>query len=1310
MKNLRPALLVTLVIITLSIWKLNQPQNALAGFQSEIDFATPSLAFAESSGTGQKVPGGPLIPPSIQRRSSSLEDQMSEAEQKSLHRALSEARREVREIPVAWADRPENVGHNFYALHPAQNLTARFGEGGAHWVSSDRTYTAGDAENETTSWEAKMRLHRFAGREVVGIASPQKVAGSRIVYERGLGVTEWFNNGEEAMEHGFTVAARPGHLGDGEEVVIEVDLEGLVSAEKTSDSDTDLVFLDGDREVLGYNKLVVFDAAGRELPARMAATKRGFLLAYQDNGARYPITVDPLIVNEEAKINRVNAGPSAAFGSAVAISGNTVVIGSSEATIAGSNSGCAYVFFRLGLDQWTQQAKLNASDAGAGDRLGFSVSISGETVAVSADRDDNGVLDTGSVCIFIREGGIWGQQAKLTATDGQANDWFGTSVSIFENTVLVGALGGDDRGLNSGSCYLFQRNGNTWTQEAKLLAPDGAMFDAFGQSVALSSDLAVVGATGDDDGGNSAGSVYLFSKAAGSWSYQGKLFPSDSAEDQGFGKDVAISGTRIIVGAWGDATRGGEAGAAYIFVRSGNLWIQEAKFVAGDGAEQDRFGVSVGISGDTAVVGAFADDDRGGNSGSAYIYFRSGGTWFLGRKLTASDGAAFDSFGQDVAISGNTIVVGAPQDDVLATNSGSAYIFTGSGFNWTEQIKVGAPDEADEDFFGMSVALSGFTLAVGAHQDDDAGSGTGSVYVFTRKGTQWSQQAKLTGFDSLPGSRFGYAISLSGDSLVVGSPGQEDGLADRNSGRLYVFTRTDQRWSLQAKLSAADAETGDNLGYSVAISGDALVAGAPFEGQRGSNAGSAYVFERSGSTWSQQNKLLASNAASDAFFGSSVAIDGTTLAIGATRSEGDGAAYIFTKSIHQWTEQAKLTASDGSPDDFFGTSVALAGDTLVVGASQDDQFNANSGSAYVFVRAGISWSQQAKLNVPDARPDDNFGASVAISGSQIVIGAHLSALGGGRSGAAAVFQRNGTNWTWESTLVASDAEQNSTPTFYFGPVAISGDTVVIGAGRDDAAFPFGSAYVYRLSPLSFRTLLVSDHLNNAVSNGGRATPFGTQQIGSSQSFVFTLSNLEQLGLDLQTITLGGANAGEFSLSIPNISANPDLAQSQSLTIIISFQPTGTSGLRDAILTVTSNDSTTPVYSINLSGLGLSTSGDSDNDGMNDWAEFGLRGFGFDWTIAQDNLVDDYYAMAPRAGLVPLDGVASLHARASLLSVNPASNRAKFSIQLQQSPDLNAPFSPISIDPSRLSVDAQGRLVYEVDAPAGKRFYLMEIPE
>ena len=336
------------------------------------------------------------------------------------------------------------------------------------------------------------------------------------------------------------------------------------------------------------------------------------------------------------------------------------------------------------------QPKLYASDAAADDKFGMCVSLNEDTALIgSVLDDDNGVSNSGSVYIFTRSSadGTFTQQSKLYASDAAASDLFGISVSLYGNTALIGAHSDDDNGVSdSGSVYIFTRSSadGTFTQQAKLHANDAAASDKFGVSVSLYGDTALIGAIEDDDNGASAsGSVYVFtrSSADGTFTPQAKLHANDAAVGDNFGISVSLYGDTALIGARLDDDNGvSDSGSVYIFTRSSadGTFTQQAKLHANDAAASDRFGVSVSLYGDTALIGARHDDDNGvSDSGSVYIFTRSSvdGTFTQQSKIYASDAAVGDSFGVSVSLDGNTALIGAYYDDNNGSNSGSVYVF-----------------------------------------------------------------------------------------------------------------------------------------------------------------------------------------------------------------------------------------------------------------------------------------------------------------------------------------------------------------------------------------------------------------------------------------------------------------------------------------------------------------------------------------------------------------------------------------------------------------------------------------------------------
>ncbi len=358
-----------------------------------------------------------------------------------------------------------------------------------------------------------------------------------------------------------------------------------------------------------------------------------------------------------------------------------------------------------------------APDGAEGDEFGYSVALSGDTAVVSAHASISG--DQGSIYIFVYNGATWVLQQELTASDGYGGDWFGFSVAISGDTALVGAPGAvADGNTMGGAAYVFTRNGATWTEQAKLTAPDGGAFLRFGSSVALSGNTALVGMPNAAIGSNySQGAAYVFIRKGTTWSFQQKLVASDGAAHAGFGFSVALEGDTALVGA-SDLMSGGYCilNSAYVFTRVGTAWNQQAQLTASDGAAGDCFASSVALSHNTALVGAFGDD-IGSNTyqGSAYIYIHNGTTWTQQAKLTASDGEAYDEFGWSIALYNDMALVGAPIA-LVGTNyqQGAAYIFTRSGETWSQQTKLTALNGGDSDKFG-TVSLSGVNALVGAY-------------------------------------------------------------------------------------------------------------------------------------------------------------------------------------------------------------------------------------------------------------------------------------------------------------------------------------------------------------------------------------------------------------------------------------------------------------------------------------------------------------------------------------------------------------------------------------------------------------------
>jgi hypothetical protein len=791
-----------------------------------------------------------------------------------------------------------------------------------------------------------------------------------------------------------------------------------------------------------------------------------------------------------SQVKKLTAGDGAAgdaAGISVAVSGDTVVVGTYHATVGGNlERGAAYVYARNrggAPDHWGNVQKLTAFDGAAYDYFGLSVAISGDTLVIGASGADvGGQNNQGAAYVFARnQGGAdqWGLVKKLTAGDGTAYDWFGDVVAISGGVIVVGADYADIIGgrTDQGAAYVFARNqggADQWGQVRKLTAGDGAAYHYFGGAVALSGDTAVVGAWGADVSGTlGQGAAYVFARNQGGadqWGQVKKLAAADGAAYDRFGYAVAINGQAdaVVVGAYHAGVGGvSQQGAAYIFIRnqggSPDNWGQVKKLVASDGAANDYFGRAVAISGESVMVGAVGDE---AGRGAAYLFARNqdgANAWGQVGKLTASDGAGGDNFG--IAVAGNedadTFVLGAPGDDAW---KGAAYVFACQGNDWVQQRKTTAADGASQDRFGGSVAISGDTMVIGAFGHD---SSKGAAYVLARnwgEADNWGQVKKLTAADGAAYDCFGISVALSGDTVVAGAFGD-----DSSKGAAYVFARNQggaDQWGQVQKLTASDGAAGELFGASVAISGDTVVVGAYGDDSKGA----AYVFARNqdgADQWGQVKKLTASDGAAFDGFGGSVAISGDTIVVGADWAAGggnsdQGTAYVFARNqggvvADNWGQVKKLTAADGAAYGSFGISVAVSGDTVVVGAYGDDS---SKGATYVFARnqggaVPDNWGQVKKLTAADGAAYDWFGVSVAISGDTVVVGAY----GDDSKGAAYVFARNrdgADQWGQVKKLTASDGAAGD----WFGAsVVLSGDTVVVGAVFGNANR--GAAYVYQ---------------------------------------------------------------------------------------------------------------------------------------------------------------------------------------------------------------------------------------------------------
>lgn len=855
---------------------------------------------------------------------------------------------------------------------------------------------------------------------------------------------------------------------------------------------------------------------------------------------------------QDAYIKASNTESDDQFGRVIALDGDTLAVGtrfedsngSTQSNNSADGAGAVYVFTRDGAGLWSQQAYLKASNVEADDLFGYSVALDGDTLVVGAigedgdgtDESNNDLVSPGAAYVFVRDGaGAWDQKQYLKASNVGHFDSFGSSVALEGDTLVVGAFGEasngvggetDNSAFDAGAAYVFTRNGaGLWSEQAYLKASNAGAGDEFGSSVALSGDTIVVAAIREDSNGvggegdnsaNRAGAVYVYARNnAGDWNQQAYLKASNAETEDDFGASIALEGNTLVVGAPEEDGNGidGEidnsasnAGAVYVFTRGASgSWTQQ-QYLKLTNSIFDSFGFAVSLKGNKLAVAAIADssaatgvngdqsDVNALSSGAVYLYTRdSMGVWSQPLYLKASNTQGGDAFGWSMALAGDTVAIGATGEDSAATDIDGDQADNNANDAGAVYLIGGLPSQDPEL---SSLSLDGFAL-------DQAFQPTQQAYTASVGYLATSVPLNLTTDDPVTvrinGERFGVAgTEFSGFSLplMTGMNVFNIEVTAEDGETILSYTLTITRdtaasFAQRAYIKASNAGTGDEFSRAVALDGDTLVVGALEEGSDGSSetddsaagAGAAYVFTRDGmGVWSQQAYLKASNVEAGDGFGTSIAISGDTIAVGAWledsngTGEGDnnagnsGAAYVFTRdSMGVWSQQQYLKASNPDMDDQFGYSIALSGDRLAVGArledsdgsSEADNNAADAGAVYVFTRddAGV-WTQEDYVKSANADAGDQFGWTVALSGDFLAVGAYLDDSSSNitnndaiNSGAIYMFSRielggNNVFWGLDQFIKASGNPEVDDQFGY--SVALFGDTLAVGANLEDS--------------------------------------------------------------------------------------------------------------------------------------------------------------------------------------------------------------------------------------------------------------------
>ncbi len=900
------------------------------------------------------------------------------------------------------------------------------------------------------------------------------------------------------------------------------------------------------RTVMRLGHLMVVDETGQSLEADLHILEDS--LTIELGGlldAAYPLQLTMQAYADPLTLSPSDPENGQLFGYSVAVSGDVIVVGAHNS----GTSGAAYVFHRMkdGGDAWGEVTKLTPSDPS--QWFGESVAVSGDIIVVVASGEDAAYIfhrRSGGSDQWdqIQKLTPPGEHEGFFSVD-----MWGDTIVIGNPYEFLSLPSGNFS--DAGAVYIYQRmagGGDTWQRVQKLTDPAPDNDERFGYSVAVWGDVIVVGEPGQRFSGSSdTGEVYVYHRMSGggdAWGLVQTLLPDDpvSLYVQEFGTSVDVWGDVVVVGAPGTHPEGG----AYVFERrkgGADAWQQTDMFLPSDSVDNDRFGRAVAVSGDIIVVGDPRVDDPAGEEelGAAYVFRRSNsdpGEWEQVEKLSV-DGSDGLWFGWTLALSDDILVIGRRADHL---SCGSAWVFQEDEDSWVQQKKTLASTPEADGWYGRTVDVSGDVMVVGAYRE---GTG-GAVYVLHRiqnGADAWGEVKKLAASDLESGDGFGFDVAVWGDVIVVGAPNDDDG-ATVNTGEVYVYHRMQggaDNWGEVQRLTSGTPSENGFYGYSVDVWGDVVVVGAWRENGGVNASGAVHVYHRMQGgvdNWGEIQRLVSTNPETGGSFGWSTAVWGDMIVVGAQGEGEGGAAYVFNRlqgGVDHWGLVKTLSAAV-SMGGCFGNAVDVWGDVIAVAAYLDNRGANNRGTAFVFHRmqgGADHWGEVSHLSPSISHSDAYFGQSLAVWGDVIVVGAN-GAIGPAQdAGAAFVFQRHAggvDGWDLLQTLRADDAE----PGDGFGvSVAISGDVIVTGAHtEDEGGTDAGAAYVYQFGWVDMTRPSVT-----VEQASGQEDPTNMSPIEFSVTFSEEVTGFENADIDFSGSTTPGVLSAVISGSGPAYSVS-----------------------------------------------------------------------------------------------------------------------------------------------------------------------------
>lgn len=998
------------------------------------------------------------------------------------------------------------------------------------------------------------------------------------------------------------------------------------------------------------------------------------------------------------------------LGSSVAMDGGVMAVGSPFDNIGGEDSGVVWIH---DANSGALLHRLDNPLPLPQSHFGWSVAVSGNRVVIGAPNDNTGASDAGIAYVFDL-GSVTPTVPVLTLANPNpaANDGFGYSVAISGTKIVVGTPDGNSGLADAGCVYVYDLASSTPASPVRQMNHPNPSGQNFGHSVSISGSRIAVGAC-QDGVGSDISRAYIYDLNSGTPTVPMRTLDDGTPlTNEQFGFAVAIQGDRVVVSAPRDDTMGVDSGRAYAYdLSSGTPSVPMAVLSDVTPAVDDLFGMSLALSGAIVAVGAHLDDDGALNSGSVYCFNLSSVTPGVAFASIDNPGpASGDEFGRAVALSGSRLLVGASGDQTGANDAGSAYVF--EILSGTPEIPVASlnnPSPSSTDEFGDAVAISGSLVVVGSSRDDKGADNAGSVAIFNLGST--APEIPVLLIDNPSPNRtdyFGGAVAASGDVIAVSA--KQDDAGATNAGTVYLYNIAAPLPGIPVRVIPNPApQAQDEFGNSLAMSGDLLVVGALKNNTVADDAGSVYVFNLASPTPGVPVHVVDNpEPAVGDWFGYSVAISGDRLVVGTPRDDtgatNAGKVYVFDLESPTPTVPVMVVPNPAPAlDDEFGSAVAVSGPHLVIGSWKDDTVGVDAGDARVYDLSSASASTPvSSLTRPNPYEEDFFGASLAISGTRIVVGAPGADTAADDGGAAYVYELNSATSTVPADVLETGEERASDA--LGTAVAIDGTNVMVGAPlHDGTTHDRGAAYWFDPDPPS-PEMQVEQPPGNGLLGGAASIHFGNAPVGSvGSSQTVVVRNIGTSILQIEEVSITGGASGDFSVDSPTLPLS--LGVDATIFLQVAFAP-GSTGTRVSTLRIVSNTGAGSPFDITLTGQGLSAADDTDGDGLNDVVELQMESMGFDWQVNDEELVATLQWGANAEGLYAAQQLQTMNPGTPLIGKNPVTGDFKVTVAVKKSVDLMN-FSLFPLSPPQAAVNLQGGLDIRFIPTDPKAFFRFE---